>query len=404
MGNQKLLTFTWLILACCSSCRQSQETAATIPRPEYRLARLHYENSTGEKGVTHFYYTPEGHNHMAIWQLEDSSRSSLNQHTLDSAGRLLVKSRVFSDGITSVQHFKYGKQGQLLSEDFSRSDSVTGVVDYTYDEDGRLLEADCRGLNGWFFGTIIYTWKDGIKTAAELIRDSVSIGEIVYEYDGDMLVREHWDFNGNWNQTFRYEYQQALSMTYTSSNVFIREDPWFRIRSEYYEFNGESGGPSYYHYNDSGKLVQKEYIRSDGLRTVTAYQYDPEGLLDLSLREYADGRSTDFLYWYSVDRKLLVRTFQGSDGSSGSETYRYENGLPLRGEWVNVDGWLNGTFEFHHDESGILRSAGFSGQDGMDAKLSFSYDHNYNLLKILWEFNRGFTQVYTFDYTETINQ
>ena len=404
MRNFKFFICISLLAACLAACSRGKEETGSPEPCEYRLVGLHYENSSGEKGLTHFYYNPEGHNYMAVWHLVDSSRSSLNHHSIDSAGRLLVKSRTFSDGIRSVQHFNYDPEGRLISEDFNRSDSVTGMVDYIYGPDGKLQRADCRGLNGWFYGIINYNWEDGIKTGADLVLDSVSIGNIVYEYRDGRLITENWDFNGKWSQTFRYEYQQALPQTYTSSNVFIRESPWFRISSEYYEFNGKTGGPSHYHYNDSGKLVSKEFIRSDGLRTMTTYQYDSAGLLDLSLREYGDGRQTDFLYWYSVDRKLLVRTFQWSDGNTGSETYRYEDGKLARGEYVNVDGWLNGILDFSHDESGVIRSAVFSGDDGRDATLIFSYDRNYNLVKILWEFVPGITQAYYYDYVETINQ
>jgi len=160
------------------SCNRIPEEASISPAPEFRLVKLHYENSDGEDGVTHFYYDGRGQNYMAVWQLTDSSRSSLNSHTLDSAGRLLVKSREFSDGIRSVQHFEYNIEGKLVREDFSRSDSVTGQVIYIYRPDGRIQAADCKGLNGWFFGKIEYTWDGDHKTGADLIRDSVTIGSI----------------------------------------------------------------------------------------------------------------------------------------------------------------------------------------------------------------------------------
>ena len=187
-------------------------------------------------------------------------------------------------------------------------------------------------------------------------------------------------------------------MTFTSSNVFIRESPWFRIASESYDFNGESGGPSYYEYDDSGKLISKEFIRSDGLRTYSWYEFDTTGLLDLSHREYDDGSTTEFLYWFSESRKLLVKTFQWSDGASGSETYRYKGEKLIRGEYVNMDKWLNGILDFIYRDDGTLIAADFTGDDGNDARISFTYDRNYNLGKIQWEFSSGHTQTYIFNY------
>jgi hypothetical protein len=402
MGNSGQIILAGILAVCFSSCRQGGRETVTAPESEFRPVRLHYENSGGEIATTLYYYDRTGNNYMAIWHLEDSSRSSLNHHVLDTAGRILVKSRDFNDGIRSLQHFEYDREGNLVFEDFSRSDSVTGEVSYEYDREGRLTRADCRGMNGWFHGKIVYNWVDGQKTGADLMRDSVSIGRIDYEYEDDRLIEEHWDFNGNWEQTFRYDYQQSASPTFASPNVFIRESPWFRISSEYYEYNGEAGGPSIYTYDEIGAMTNKEYIRSDGLKTMSTYLYDTAGLPESSLREYADGRTMDFLYWYSVDRKLLVKTFQGSDGTSGSETYRYEDDKLVQGEFMNVDGWLNGTLTFEHDDQGVLRSAVFSGQNGFDAGLEFSYDLNFNLVKIHWEFSSGHTQTYFFEY-EPIN-
>ena len=211
------------------SCSRTAVKAPEEPFAEFRLVNLHYENSGGEKGITHFYYDPDELNYMAVWHLADSTRSSLNHHVFDSSGRIILKSREFSDSITSVQHFYYDPAGNLSAEDFSRSDSVKGKVDYVYGEDGRIMYANCLGLNGWFYGRLVYSWEGEIKTGADIVRDSASIGKVTYEYDDGRLVYEEWDFNGEWSQVFRYEYQKSNPMTCTSSNVFIRESPWFRI-------------------------------------------------------------------------------------------------------------------------------------------------------------------------------
>ncbi len=398
MKTLQILSSIFIFGIFLDSCSRAGEDSPIEPSPEYRLVNLHYENSGGDMGITHFYYDQDEVNYMAVWQLADSTRSSVNHHAFDSSGRLILKSRKFNDGITTVQHFNYDPAGNLSYEDFSRSDNVTGRVDYIYGEDGRIRYADCQGLNAWFYGKLVYSWDGDLKTGADIVRDSVSVGRVTYEYDDGRLVFEEWDFNGEWSQVFRYEYQKSNPRTHTSSNVFIRESPWFRVSSESYDFNGESGGPSFYEYDESGKLVKKEFIRSDGLSTLTRYDYDTTGSLDHSLREYEDGRETDFLYWYSVERKLLVKTFQCTDGSSGSETYRYKDGVLIRGEYVNMDAWLNGILDFRYSDEGILISADFSADEGNNAHLDFSYDRNFNLEKIHWIFSSGHTQIYYFNY------
>ena len=144
MKHLKLFAIIYILIICTSSCRDTPEEKPEDPVTQYRLIKLHYENFSGEQGITHFYYDLEERNYLAIWQLADSSRSSLNSYSYDSAGNMVVKSREFSHGLKSIQHFEYDSIGNLLWEDFNRSDSVTGIVNYHYGLDGRLQSADCR--------------------------------------------------------------------------------------------------------------------------------------------------------------------------------------------------------------------------------------------------------------------
>jgi hypothetical protein len=387
-----------LLLKACSGF--VEETAESHV-PAFRPVRLYYENSTGERALTTYYYDNKGLNYRAHWQLEDSSRSSVNHYEHDTLGNQIRKYREFSDGLTSDQHFFYDEAGRLAGEDFSRSDGVAGKTEYEYNAQGRCIKALCRGLNGWFHGDLHFLYdSSGMKTTAGIYQEDDSVGFIEYSYDDDgNLTGEYWDFNGQWTQSFAYEYQMEASRTYTSSNVFIDESKWFRVKEENYTYNDETGGPSYYLYDAEGRLAEKEFIRSDGLSTRTTYQYDSTGLLRSSLREYHDGLTGDFNYWYSIDRKLLVRTYEKSDGSNGSETYRYnDEGLLEMGEWINFDNWLNGTLSFEYDERGLIRKGRFEGEDGFDADLRFDYDLNQNLVTIHWEFSFGAFQRYEFIY------
>ncbi len=393
-----LLTHMMVFLFSCQSGEQDPKESQD---PEFRPVKLYYENSTGEVAITTYYYDIRGQNYMAHWQLEDSSRSSINYHEYDSLGNQIKKYREFSDGLTSDQNFYYDTAGMLVGQDFSRSDGVTGNTRYEYDDKGQSTAARCQGLNGWFHGDLIFSYDgEGSKTGAIIYREQDSIGYVEYSYDyfGN-LMGEYWDFNGQWTQTFIYEYQQEATQTFTSSNVFIRESKWFRVQEENYTYNAETGGPSYYEYDDDGRLGMKEFIRSDGLTTRTTYVYDSTGLLRSSLREYHDGITANFHYWYSIDRKLLVRTNERSDGGSGAETYRYDdNGLLVHGELNNFDNWLNGKLEFDYDETGLLKAGKFTGQDGFDAELQFEYDLNHNLTSIKWDFSFGGFQKYYFKY------
>jgi hypothetical protein len=401
ISSSRALTilFFWIILL--ASCQVVEEEFAEGHDPEFRPVKLYYENSTGEVAMTTYYYDIDGKNYLAHWQLEDSSRSSINYYEHDTSGNQIRKYREFSDGFISDQHFYFDAEGRLVREDFSRSDGVEGKTDYEYDDQGRCLAARCNGLNGWFHGDLYFFYdSQGKKTGAGIYRGKDSIGYIEYSHDdyGNM-TGEYWDFNGQWSQTFRYEFQQKAPQTYTSSNVFIRENKWFRLKGEDFTYNDETGGPSFYEYDAGSRLIMKEFICSDGLSTRTTYQYDSTGLLRTSLREYHDGITANFHYWYSIDRKLLVRTFERSDGGKGSETYRYDDqGLLVSGEVENFDNWLNGSLAFNYDETGLLKTGRFTGDDGFKADLQFEYDLHQNLIKIHWDFSYGGFQTYTFTY------
>jgi len=405
MIKNELAVLRWILLVpitiLISSCQAEEYGSTTDMVPEVRPVKLYYENSTGEIGITTYFYDVSGKNYLAHWQLDDSSRSSVNHLEYDSLSNQTRKYREFSDGLTSDQHFYYDENGLLTRQDFSRSDGVTGETSYEYNDQNVCIAASCKGLNGWFHGDLIlYYDSEGMKTGAGIFREGDSIGFIEYNYDyfGN-LMGEYWDFNGQWNQTFVYEYQQGAAECFTSSNIFIRENKWFRVNQEEYTYNDETGGPSYYQYDDEGRLAEKEFLRSDGMSTRTIYQYDSTGILRSSVREYHDGDSAYFHYWYSIDRKLLVRTFEGSDGGSGSETYRYdENGLLESGELNNFDNWLNGTLSFEYDGTCLITVGKFEGNDGFDADLRFEYDLNQNLLAINWDFSFGGFQKYIFIY------
>jgi hypothetical protein len=177
---------------------------------KFRLIKLHYENLSGEKGLTTFFYNEKGIMHEAHWELLDGSRSSDNYYTYNEEENLIKKYRKFSDGITSSQIYEYDENGNLILEHFYRSDGVTGTTDYKYDKSGKLVKANCNGLAGWFYGVITYEYdENNLKDKGVISKDGNLIGNIYYEYDDeDNLLKEHWVFIESWSQTFIYEYEE----------------------------------------------------------------------------------------------------------------------------------------------------------------------------------------------------
>jgi hypothetical protein len=374
------------------------------PEAEYRLLKLHYDNTSGENGLTTFAYDQEGCIDKAVWELTDGSRNSLNFYNCDEDANLVRKYREFSDGITSTQTYEYDESGNLTVEHFERSDGVSGVTDYEYDDNGLLIKAVCKGLNGWFFGDIYYTYDEaGNMIKGDIFQKGENSGVIDYSYDdNNNLVREHWDFLGEWSQTFNYEYETCdieSPKTYTSSNVFINSGGDFRIIGEYYDFSKETGGPSHYVYDREVKLVNKTFERSDGLTTSTFYLYDCRGNLTKSYRKYSNGLRAIFSYEFDEDRKLVGRSFKRIDGIGGSESYQYdETSRLITAYYENFDSWLTGTITFTYGENGRVEEGYFKAGDDYDADITFGYDEEGNLSRIHWEFSFDKTQTYTFEY------
>jgi hypothetical protein len=345
---------------------------------------------------------------VAVWELLDGSRNSLNYYRYDMNGKVIEKYREFSDGITSTERYKYDVNGNMIAEDFQRSDSVSGTATYAYDDSGRVKNAHCNGLKGWFFGEIDYIYDEiGIKKEGIITQKGEQTGNITYFYDTNMnLVKEHWDFSGRWTQTFIYDYEGCdmnAPRAYTSANAFIVNTDNYRLVKEYYDYSNEKGGPSYFEYDNRGKLIEKRFERSDGLMTKTTYLYDCDGKLTKSYRKYSNGLNAIFTYEFTKDRKLLKRTFIRSDGKKGSDAYQYdEDSRLVKSYYNNFDSWLTGTITFSYDKNSCLKTGYFKGDSGFDAEITFEYGDKMHLVKIHWDFSFSKTQTYTFEYENGI--
>ncbi|OQX95304.1 hypothetical protein B6I21_06100 [candidate division KSB1 bacterium 4572_119] len=120
------LIYFFLIPCLFFFCKDRSTTQTTSKGQEYRLFKLHYENSSGEKGVTTFDSDKDGNLTVAVWELLDGSRSSINFYTYDKNGNLEKKYREFSDSLFSTQLYEYDSKGNLIYQSYERSDGRKG--------------------------------------------------------------------------------------------------------------------------------------------------------------------------------------------------------------------------------------------------------------------------------------
>ncbi len=408
-NSGRFITPVLLILVTLSSFLYGDNNllASKTGKSDLQLIKLHYDNSSGERGVTNFEYDENGIMQRSFWTLLDKSRYSRNYHTYDSSGNMVLKYREFSDGLTSTNTYTYDGKGNILTDVYQRSDGRQGKVFYRYDDQNRQIEADCRGLNGWFNGLIKYEYDSGNKPIKGFIsRDGKPYGSIIYQYDeGGRLILEHWDLGGVWTQTFTLEYRPSrghLKVSYPSSNVFVRNTGSYRLVRENYDYSGRSGGPSFFHYDDKGRLERKVFESSAGFKTETTFEYNTEGLLTTSRRIYSDGKTGIFTYEFDGNRRLVRRVFKRSDGLEGLEEYEYDRkGNLVKGRYENFDGWLTGDLTFESDQEGFLLKGRFAGEE-FSADIDFDLDGSGNVVRIHWDFSPGEkrSQTYTFEYEE----
>ena len=370
------------------------------PATGYYLKRMDYESSSGEKGFTSFRYNSEGKLVKALWSLEDGSRFSNNFYQNDENGNIVSAFREFSDGLTSHEIFIFNNSDKKTEEHFFRSDSVSGSAFYEY-TGLQLSKMECKNFKGWLTATIHYTYnnKSQLETGSIKTGDK-EVGNISYEYDAlGNLVKEHWDFGGRWSQTFTYIYEKkGIGKNYYSSPYLVCPAD-YRISKEFYSFNNESSGPSYYYYSDNGSLEKKRFVRSDSLFTDTKYIYDNRKRLILSERKYSDGDEATFQYKYDTNNNLIERYFSRGDTLFGFESYLFNSNDELTKAYLkNFDGWLTGTICYKTNILGQLDEGEFKGENGFDAIINFKYNKRGLLNEITWNFSFGKFQKYVFEY------
>jgi hypothetical protein len=367
----------------------------------FRLSRLLYENSLGEKGTTEFYYDADGRVSSAWWELKDKTKHSTNTYQYNHRGLLVSVFREFSDNVTSFEVYTYDDRGNRIAERFCRSDRVRGTAAYHYDASGRRVRATFQHHKGWLDAEAEYHYDAGGRLQmATLLSDGDTTGRIAYEYDaGGNLAREVWHFTQGWTQTFAYEYVPTTCRMWSIPNPLITNTCQFRVAREEYAYNDTLSGPSTYEYAREGSLIRKTFSRSDGMKTVTTFEYDPERRLSRSVRRGANGAESEFLYEYDPAGRMILRTQMSAGTVVSTESFQYDGQGRLQREIMqNVDNWLTGIVTYECDSRGRLQKGHFRGYGAIAADLSFVYDAEECLREITWRFSSGGTQHYTYTY------
>jgi hypothetical protein len=394
-------TFAITLLINIIIAASSNAQPFTYNKKQFLLKRLHYQNSSGEKGVTTFIYDKENQLYKAVWELLDSSRYSFNYYKLNNENIVEVN-RTFSDKMTSQKKITYNTQNQIIEEYFWRSDSVEGTAKYEY-KNGKLSKLIANKMNGWFTGELHYEYENQMLKQARIFMKGENVGIVYYKFSNiGNLFEEKWQFGEKWSQTFTYEYVEKVCLNWVSSNPLIVIPCPYIVEKEDYDFNKETGGPSEFIYDKGGKLIEKIFTRSDGLKTKTTFEYDAERKLVKSYRNYSDSTKGIFSYYYNSNGQIIEKKFIKPDGFKSNESFAYDIHGNLRfARYDSMDSWLTGNIFFELDRYDRIKSAIFKADEGYIAKITFEYNSEDLITKIHWEFSFGKAQTYSFSYIKT---
>lgn len=393
-----LLSAVLLFVLAISSCSRNHNE----PGHAQRLAKLHYENASGEKAVTINYYDEAGINQTAKWMLLDSSRISLNYHNFDKAGRMIRKYREYMDGLITTEYYTYNEAGIMTEERIEGSDGRNGSAQHLTDENGRVIVSECDKYKGWFSGTIRYSYNDaGQKSKAVIYRGENIFGQIHYQYNNDgLLLTERWDFEEGWWQEFGYEYENVPSLhpPLTYESPYLKGNNAFRVAEETFDYDDVQKGSGIYSYDEAGILREKRFGSAGTSLTVTTYNFDDNNMLRTSSVAYFgfNSKPTEYVYEFDGNRRLIRRAFSRQD-KQGSERYSYdEKGRLKEAIFDNMNGRLSGTMLYHYNQDNHLVSGDFTGDSGYTANVTFTQNNAGLIEKVQWVFSFGKYQINTY--------
>jgi hypothetical protein len=371
---------------------------------QVRIARINYENTSGEKATTIFMYDPQGSLYRASWEMADKSRTSVNYYEHDKSGRVISTYRDFSNGVKSFEFFNYDSLDNKTAEFFYRSDTLSGYA--TYDYNGKkLIRAVCKHYKGWLDGEIHYKY-DSLNRlkSASVENNKQSLGSITYNYDSaGNLSKEVWFMYGWWTQTFYYYYEPVACTNWALSNPLIKNTCNQRIISESYSYNYEPGGITKFYYDSKGNLVYDVFKGPDGQSLKTTFEHDEKGKIIFSNQAGSDGHKSVFKYTYDNSDRLILRICWESDSLIGFESYTYDTyGRLIRGYVKNYsDLKLTGYLSFSYDNFDRIEKGLFIGKNGLKADLFFTYDPDNTLKELLWNFYNGKFQKYIYEFKKS---
>lgn len=239
---------------------------------------------------------------------EVSKVNSEDVHSTDSGKDTSYVQYIAKNKITEIIATGYAYK-------FGEPTEGSKLYKVSYNKDGYLLDSLIYHQNG-VLGSLKNTYDDNNKLLKSAILDSV--GNV------QQLVERTYDKNGN---VLTFQLTQGNIVLYSQKMLYDNADKMTKIT----EFDGE-GQPQIitnYSYNEKGKLIENEEIRSTGeVIEKTVFVYDEKGRNTVQTIYGSDGQviEKNFLKEYDKnDNAQLIEKYDRNDSLIVTYSYTYNN-------------------------------------------------------------------------------
>ena len=183
----------------------------------------------------------------------------------------------------------------------------------------------------------------------------------------------------------------------------IKELPIYQnhrlIRLDYENKSGEKAFTNF-EYNDDGFISKARWQMDDNSRSGTViYKYDESGNIIEKNRVFSDGVTINQSFEYDKNSNLIIDNFERSDGTIGKVEYLYDKNRKLLQAICNKqNGWFSGKILYQYDKDETLVKGIIYQKDEVIGTIIYAHNQDGLLINEQWDFPDIWSQTFVYTY------
>jgi hypothetical protein len=272
----------------------------------FRITKLEYENSIGEKGCTYFKYDNNGILIKAFWVLDHKSRSSKNLYEYDDKNNLTEESWDFQGKWKQI--FKYYYEKKDINKNYYSNPLLANESKYRISKENYTFNNEIGGPSLYYYN------EEGLLYKKVFIRSDSITTTTFYEYDPERkLITSKRNYSDGSVAVFNYVYDENSNLVFRSYN---REDTLAGFESYFYNSEGDLikayiknfdnwlTGITYYNLDETGRITGGEFKGENGFDAHISFNYNNEGLISEIIWEFTFGKFQKYTFEYELTDSL----------------------------------------------------------------------------------------------------